>query len=145
MSAEPRGLALHGSATALIPEAADQITWRIGDAGFEMVLSGEVPGTIARALPPRLEAMLGGRSSRDVTLWAMHPGGRSVLDAVERALDLPPGRLGPSREVLRRYGNMSSATLMFVLKSMLERGERGPGCALAIGPGVVAESILFSA
>lgn len=145
VSAEPRGLALHGSSSVVIPETAGQITWRIGDAGFAMALSGEVPGTIAQALPSHLEAMLDGRAPEEVALWAVHPGGRSILDAVERALDLSPEQLGASREVLRRYGNMSSATVMFVLKSMLEGGGRGLGCAIAFGPGVVAESILFAA
>jgi alpha-pyrone synthase len=145
VSAEPRGLALYGSCSAPVPQTADQITWRIGDAGFAMVLSGEVPATIAQALPSHLEAILGGRPKEEVALWAVHPGGRSILDAVERALDLAPTDLAASRDVLRRYGNMSSASVMFVLKLMLEGGARGLGCAIAFGPGVVAESIMFAA
>jgi predicted naringenin-chalcone synthase len=128
-----------------MPEAADQITWRIGDAGFDMRLSGEVPGAIGRGLPPHLPALLAGRSPEAVALWAIHPGGRSVLDAVQRALELPAERLRTSREILRRYGNMSSATVMFVLKAMLEDRARGSGCAMAFGPGLVAEAMLFEA
>jgi alpha-pyrone synthase len=145
VSAKPRGLALHGFRAAVMPEAADQITWRIGDAGFDMRLSGEVPGTLARGLAAHLPALLGGGSPAAVALWAVHPGGRSVLDAIERSLELPGERLLWSRDVLRRYGNMSSATVMFVLKAMLEDDARGPGCAMAFGPGLVAESMLFEA
>lgn len=145
VSTEPRGLALHGFGVAVMPEAADQITWRVGDTGFAMRLSGEVPGAIGRALPAHLPALLAGRSPETVALWAIHPGGRSVLDAVQRALGLPDERLRTSREILRRYGNMSSATVMFVLKAMLEEGAEGVGCAMAFGPGLVAEAMLFEA
>jgi alpha-pyrone synthase len=143
VSAEPRGLALHDFYVAVMPEAAEQITWRVGDTGFDMRLSGEVPQTIARGLPAHLPGILAGRRPQDIALWAIHPGGRSVLDATERALDLPAERLLASREILRRYGNMSSATVMFVLKAMLDDTARGLGCALSFGPGLVAETMLF--
>ena len=145
VSAEPRGLALHAFHAAVMPEAADQITWRIGDAGFDMRLSGEVPQTIGRGLPAHLGAILAGHEPQEVALWAIHPGGRSVLDAAERALELPAERLSASREILRRYGNMSSATVMFVLKAMLDDAARGLGCAMSFGPGLVAETMLFEA
>jgi alpha-pyrone synthase len=146
VSADPRGLALRRFHAAVMPEAADQITWRIGDAGFDMRLSGEVPRSIARALPAHLPAILAGCEPQDVALWAIHPGGRSVLDAAERALELSPERLFASREVLRRFGNMSSATVLFVLKAMLDDDDaRGLGCAISFGPGLVAETMLFEA
>ena len=141
VSAEPRGLALRGFEAAIVPEAADQITWRIGNSGFDMRLSGEVPATIGRHLP----AILPPRSAGPIALWAIHPGGRTILDAVEKALELPPGGLAFSREILRRYGNMSSATIMFVLKAMLESGAAGAGCAISFGPGLTAETMLFEA
>jgi predicted naringenin-chalcone synthase len=145
VSAEPRGLALHDFYVVVMPEAADQITWRIGDAGFDMRLSGGVPKTIARGLPHHLSGILAGREPQDIALWAIHPGGRSVLDAIECALGLPAARLLASRDILRRYGNMSSATIMFVLKAMLDDGAHGLGCAVAFGPGLVAETMLFEA
>jgi alpha-pyrone synthase len=145
VTAEPRGLALCGFAAALVPEARDQITWRVGDGGFAMGLSGEVPATIARELPSRLPAILAGGAAAEVALWAVHPGGRTVLDAVERALDLAPAAMAASREVLRRYGNMSSPSVLFVLKALLRAGGRGRGCALAFGPGLMVESMLFEA
>jgi predicted naringenin-chalcone synthase len=144
VSAEPTGLELKSFRTAVLPEGADQITWHIGCQGFDMVLSGRVPATIARGLPPALPAILGGRSPAEVAHWAVHPGGRSILDSVERAAGLGDGALAASRDILRRYGNMSSATVMFVLKEILaSRRAPGPGCAIAFGPGLTAETLLF--
>jgi predicted naringenin-chalcone synthase len=74
----------------------------------------------------------------------VHPGGRTVLDAVERALDLAPTALASSRDILRGYGNMSSATVMFVLDNLLRSAARGrTGCAMSFGPGLIAETMLF--
>ena len=79
-----------------------------------------------------------------IDLWAVHPGGRTVLDAVERAFDLAPAALAASREILRRYGNMSSATVMFVIENLLRSDARGhKGCAMSFGPGLTAETMLF--
>jgi predicted naringenin-chalcone synthase len=78
-------------------------------------------------------------------LWAVHAGGRSILDAVQQGLHLPPDALRHSRQILRDYGNMSSATLMFVLqKILLDRDERGPGMAMAFGPGLSVETFAFA-
>lgn len=144
VSREPRGLALRGSTTVLATSAADQITWRIGSRGFDMRLAGSVPATIGAVLPAELPRLLQG-CPEQIVHWAVHPGGRSVLDAVERGLGLPPEALAASREVLRSYGNMSSATVLFVLKAMLAAGIGGPGCALAFGPGLAIESLRFEA
>jgi alpha-pyrone synthase len=142
---EPHGLELGRSSTAIVAEAADQITWRIGDQGFDMTLAGAVPSTIGANLPVRLPKILDGRSLEEIVHWAVHPGGRSVLDAVESALGLGPEALAASREVLRSYGNMSSATALFVLGAMLAGGIPGPGCAMAFGPGLAVESLMFEA
>jgi predicted naringenin-chalcone synthase len=143
VTAEPRGLALNRSATVLAPEAADQITWRIGRTGFDMKLAGGLPITIAAVLPRHLPEILAGAPAEAIEHWAVHPGGRSVLDAVARALHLEPEKLATSRGVLRRYGNMSSPTVLFVLKEMLASRIRGPGCAIAFGPGLAIESLMF--
>src|SRR5690606_26884897 len=84
-------------------------------------------------------ALHNGWDRREIDAWAVHAGGRSILDAVERGLELDQGALNVSREVLARYGNMSSATLMFVLGLMLERPGAAKGVALAFGPGLAAE------
>lgn len=144
VSAEPRGLALHSFRSTILPDSGGHITWRIGDEGFDMVLSGQIPAGIAAGLPPYLPAMLEGQELADIRHWAVHPGGRIILDSVQKALGLPDAALAPSREILRDFGNMSSATIMFVLKNLLERHDAsGPGCAMAFGPGVTIESMLF--
>ncbi|HYE01426.1 MAG TPA: type III polyketide synthase [Alphaproteobacteria bacterium] len=145
VSAEPQGIRLDGFASAVMPESAGLITWHIGECGFDMFLSGQVPNAIGHGLPDAAPALLGGRRRDEVALWAIHPGGRTVLDAVETALALPPDALDRSRAVLRDYGNMSSATVMFVLKAMLEdAAAAGPGCAMAFGPGLTAEAMAFT-
>ncbi|HEX7601321.1 MAG TPA: 3-oxoacyl-[acyl-carrier-protein] synthase III C-terminal domain-containing protein, partial [Polyangiaceae bacterium] len=81
---------------------------------------------------------------QEMDLWAVHPGGRSVLDAVEQGLGLAPEALAVSRSVLERFGNMSSATIMFVLESVLSAAKEGErGCAMSFGPGLTAETMLF--
>ena len=149
MSAEPHGIAVLDFRATTLPDSADLITWRIGDQGFDMRLSGKVPGRIAAALRGELErndrqGLLRGQPVAEVDLWAVHAGGRTVLDAVEQALRLGATSLDWSRGVLRDFGNMSSATIMFVLQRMLA-GTAAPqnGFAMAFGPGLCAETFRF--
>jgi alpha-pyrone synthase len=144
VSAEPTGLALDRFHAELVPETRQLITWKIRDLGFDMFLSGRVPGAIAEGLKAGAGAILDGASVKAIDLWAVHPGGRSVLDAVERGLGLGPEALAASRSVLDRFGNMSSATIMFVLQSVLGAARPGErGCAMSFGPGLTAETLLF--
>ncbi|MCW8194621.1 type III polyketide synthase [Proteobacteria bacterium 005FR1] len=145
VSAETKGMELLGFNSTVVPETADQITWRIGQTAFDMNLSGRVPATIAANLPGALDQILGDCTRADIRHWAIHPGGRTVLDAVREGAQLDEEQLSASREVLRRYGNMSSATIMFVLQRiMAEQREPGAGCAMAFGPGVTVESCRFA-
>ena len=148
-----RALQLDHFETVLTPVGEEAMAWNIGDNGFEMVLGTYVPkiidAHIVDALAPLLahDESLTDRQFRDIEHWAIHPGGRSILDKVEAKLELDPAQLGPSRDVLRRYGNMSSATVMFVLKTILddpdsEAGERV--CSMAFGPGLTVETGLFT-
>jgi alpha-pyrone synthase len=144
VSADPTGLAIDRFHAALLPDTRQLITWKIRDFGFEMFLSGRVQGAISHGLESVAGAILDGASPAAMDLWAVHPGGRSVLDAVEHGLGLKPESLASSRSVLERFGNMSSATVMFVLQSVLgdaRPGERG--CAMSFGPGLSAETMLF--
>lgn len=141
ISAEPDGIALGQPFSATLPQSDELIRWDITDQGFVMQLSGEVPGRIAAALaePEMREFIVNGGVDR----WAVHAGGRSILDSVENALQLPGGSLDDSREVLRRFGNMSSSTLMFVLQRQLGRPCES-GVAIAFGPGLAAEGFRFA-
>lgn len=143
VSTEPYGLALDRFHAEVIPRSAELITWHIGDQGFEMHLSGQVPGRIRRWLREHGGNLLGQRTPNDIAMWAVHAGGRSILDAVQHALALPPDALRHSREVLREFGNMSSATLVFVLDSILRSPLRGEGMAMAFGPGLTVETFAF--
>jgi alpha-pyrone synthase len=143
VSAEASGIELRDFQSTVIGQGADQMAWRIGLQGFDMALSGKVPQTLARALRGNIGSILGGSRVRDIDLWAIHPAGRSILDAVGSAIELDDEALSCSRDVLRRFGNMSSATITFVLKAMMDRKLGGLGCGMAFGPGRTAESMTF--
>ena len=146
ISAEPAGFGLDSFRAVLLPTTKDLITWKIGGMGFDMLLSGQVPGAIGRGLEQAGAEVLGIPAGQTVELWGVHPGGKSVLDAVERGLKLPESALQCSREVLQRFGNMSSATVMFVLERLMAEARAGEkGCAMSFGPGLTAETMLFHA
>ncbi len=146
VSAQPTGFALGQPFATTLPESLELIRWDITDQGFAMHLSGEVPSRIARGLadPVFAHAATGGRAPADIDGWAVHAGGRSILDAVEHALNLDPAALDASRAVLRANGNMSSATLMFALEALLRGDPVRNGVALAFGPGLAAEGFGFA-
>jgi predicted naringenin-chalcone synthase len=134
-----RRLDLTGFATRLTGQGEKDMTWTVGDTGFEMTLTAEVPRIIGR----EIRAVVDDVFDAPVDAWAVHPGGRSILDRVQRGLELAPDALADSRAVLRDYGNMSSATLLFILRDMLEDPTRPDGQrigALAFGPGLTVES-----
>ena len=146
VSAESGGLALTRFFCANLPGSAELIQWIIGDEGFEMTLSGQVPHCISEALHRKdmCELLLQGGQASQLE-WAVHPGGRSILDAVESGLGLDPDRLATSRSVLARFGNMSSSTLLFVLAEMMKRPIEREGVAIAFGPGLAVEGFGFAA
>lgn len=146
VSAQPIGLAIDSFLAITIPSTGNLITWRIRDFGFDMQLSGQVPGEISRALKENGGLVTRGKDPSSIDLWAVHPGGRSILDSVEKGLALPSDALCHSRSVLAQFGNMSSATVMFVLQRVMQfaRAEQH-GCAMSFGPGLTAETMLFHA
>ena len=144
VTGEAGGFRLDQPVAAALPGSADLIRWDITDRGFAMHLSGEVPGRIAAALADRAvtDALIG--DVRTVDAWAVHAGGRSILDAVEHALELGPNALAHARGVLADDGNMSSSTLMFVIARFLAGPPVRRGVALAFGPGLAAEGFGFA-
>ena len=170
------------------------MAWKIGDEGFEMILSSYVPhiidehiesalaplfgrdesltralaagvvaeaGALAAQAQDQQLAQDGGESpgqvltaaspgsplSTAIAHWAIHPGGRSILDKTEAKLGLTEAQLVPSRETLRTNGNMSSATILFVMKAILDGEATADGdrvCAMAFGPGLTVESALMT-
>lgn len=142
VSAAAEGVAIDRFFAHTLPDSAELIGWTIGDEGFVMHLDGAVPHRIGEALhdPTARRALIG---EEPVDRWAVHAGGRSVLDAVERGLDLPPHALADSRTVLAEKGNMSSATIMFVLERIMAGAPTANGVAIAFGPGLAAEGFHF--
>ncbi|WP_267442860.1 MULTISPECIES: type III polyketide synthase [unclassified Curtobacterium] len=146
VTADGPGLRLDAFATTVVPEGASEMAWNIGDEGFEMVLSTAVPklvgATVAEAVGPLLDG-----PAADVPVWAVHPGGRAILDRTQDALGLPDSAMVSSRAVLRDHGNMSSATVLFVLRHALDAGidDGTPVVALAFGPGLTVESAALTA
>jgi predicted naringenin-chalcone synthase len=144
VTGEESGIALGDFLTAVIPESEDMITWHVGDHGFVMHLSGQVPSRITQALRDDPGGLLRGEGTQSIDLWAVHGGGRTILDAVQSGFNLSPHALDTSREVLREFGNMSSATIMFVLGRMMASHDGKHGLAMAFGPGMVAETFRFT-
>ena len=141
VDASPELTATH---TTLIPHTAAEMRWTIGDRGFEMTLGAQVPDVLAREVGGWVRGALAthGLSIADVGGWAIHPGGPRVIDAVVASLGLDPRAGEPSRAVLRECGNMSSATLLFILDRLQRADVPRPWIGLAFGPGLVGEMVL---
>lgn len=153
-----RAFELDAFATRTTPQGEGAMAWRIGDHGFEMVLSNAVPSLIGEhitgaiepllaAEPPLVGALRDGAVGGAIEHWAIHPGGRSILDHVESTLRLSEPQLVPARETLRDFGNMSSATVLFVLDRILRdpaAADGGRVAAMAFGPGLTVESALLT-
>jgi predicted naringenin-chalcone synthase len=128
------------SATLIEDGTRRDMGWEIGDDGFRMTLSSYVPRLVAAPLADFVAPLAG----RDTASWCVHPGGRAILDHVEDALALPHAALASSRAVLRDVGNVSSATVLFVLERELARTRPGDrGVMLGFGPGLTLEGAAF--
>lgn len=140
------GLTYVDGRAALDDDSMEDMTWDIGDSGFLMGLSSRVPTVIADRLPEYLTDLLSAHDvdTNDVAFWAIHPGGRAIIDKAQEILDLTDAAVHDSLEVLRLYGNMSSPTILYILKRILENEEAaGDGVALAFGPGLTIEGALL--
>lgn len=143
--APPDAWRVAASGSCYLPDSAEAMTWTIGDHGYEMTLARSVPSLILRHLRPWLESWLdaNGVSLSQIRSWAIHPGGPKILEAAETALGLTADDTWASREIFTAFGNMSSATILFVLKLMMERDAPRPCVCLGFGPGLVVEAALL--
>lgn len=148
-AAQCPALTLDGFASALIPQGEADMAWSIGDHGFDLKLSAYVPNILGATLPALSAAMLRKHqlAHADIDLWAVHPGGKAILDKVESELELRPEQVAASRSILRRYGNMSSVTCLFVLQDLLAAHTEAVGrrriLAMAFGPGLTVETAVL--
>lgn len=129
----------------VIPDTRELMTWRIGDHGFEMTLSPEVPGVITRTLPGALGEFLGrnGLTIDEIESWAIHPGGPRILAATAEAAGLSEHQIDASISIFQRCGNMSSPTVLFILDELRSRGAALPCLMLGFGPGLNVEIALL--
>ena len=125
----------------------DDMAWNLSEKGFLMHLSSYIPQLLQAGITPLLQNALkaGGFSRKDITRWAIHPGGRKILENIQKELNLTGNDLRVSFDVLREYGNMSSPTILFVLKHMLEDLNRHDEkiFAAAFGPGLTMETLIL--
>lgn len=141
-------LKIMDTSSFLLDNSADYMGWKIGNNGFEMMLSSELPKIIFEQAIPALKTILNkiNLSINDINHWALHPGGRAILDSLEKGLNISAEQMYPSRKILRDFGNMSSASVLFVLKEILNSHSIKKDelcCAVAFGPGLTMEVALF--
>lgn len=153
VSAQGGGLLqMDGFETVLTPVGEEAMAWNIGDHGFDMVLGTYVPHIIDEHITAALQPLLAKDPAPELSVeeirhWGLHPGGRAILDRVQKRLGLDDRQLAPARAILDGYGNMSSATVLFVLKEILDTAAADSGdrvCAMAFGPGLTVETGLFT-
>ena len=138
------GLAFVDMVAVADHSTSDHMTWDITDLGFRMGLSPQVPSVLARHVGAVVRDRLlapHGLTPADVTGWAVHPGGRRILEVVEERLNLPSDAMAPSYAILDANGNCSSATVLMVLEQLPARP--GPVVAMAFGPGLTLYAALF--
>jgi len=134
--------------SAFYPDTEDVMGWRVGASGFQVVLSALVPEMVKKHLRADADALLAANDLDygDIAVWVAHPGGPKVLEAMEDAFPLPPGALDLTWESLRREGNVSSTSVLLVLKETLARVSPPAGSyglMSAMGPGFCSELVLL--
>jgi predicted naringenin-chalcone synthase len=133
--------------TIIKPETEEAMAWQIGNHGFTLRLSPRVPIHLADVAPTALAQLF---PQDQPGFWAIHPGGRAIVERLAKIFALTPAQVAPTLTVLRDYGNMSSATILFVLAELQRRRqeadldpdvarEQQAGVAMAFGPGLVVE------
>ena len=146
---EAPSLALRAFHCGLEPDGHDDMAWHINDFGFEMTLSSYVPKLIQRGIGRLTEGLLASLPVRlaDIRHFAIHPGGRKILETIEAELGLSRHDNRHAYRVLRDYGNMSSATVLFVLRDVLADAtpadHGAPVLSFAFGPGLTMEAMLL--
>jgi predicted naringenin-chalcone synthase len=126
------------------------MAWELSSSGFLMTLSGYIPDLIEEDFEDLVDNALeaAGLIKSDIMHWCIHPGGKKILEAVHKSLGFTNGQLEASYDVLKHYGNMSSPTVLFVLKKMMEKrlpGSTGKIFGAAFGPGLTMETFILSA
>ena len=145
VSNEPgEGLEILGFQSRVALEGYNDMAWEISDHGFLMNLSTYVPKLVEKDMGNLVNACME-HYQKDIHHWAIHPGGKNILEAVQKSVGLKNKDLEASYEVLKNYGNMSSPTVLFVLKELMKKMQKGDNTFMAaFGPGLTLESAVLS-
>lgn len=139
------GVQLKHFYSEITPRGKKDMAWELSSSGFLMTLSGYIPELIEEDFEQLIQrsAQAAGIKVKDIDHWCIHPGGKRILTAVQKSLSLSDAALDASHQVLERYGNMSSPTILFVLKEMLkEPANKGNVLGAAFGPGLTMETFV---
>lgn len=140
------GLLISNFFSKVVSEGKQDMAWGLSSTGFKMVLSNHVPKLVEGEIDSLLADALTELDwqTDDISHWAIHPGGKDILSATQKALAISEVQLADSYDVLKNYGNMSSASILFVLKRIMEKARNGERTfAAAFGPGITLESGQF--
>jgi predicted naringenin-chalcone synthase len=145
-NASEKSLQLNSFYSEVQNSSLQDMTWNLSDVGFKMTLSAYVPDILAANIEGLLHRALQNKKAvSDIKHWAIHPGGKKIVEEIRKALQLSPEDVHDSLEVLRLHGNMSSVTLAFVLLLKMNKAQSGEDIfACAFGPGLTMETILLS-
>ena len=138
LTAGAPGLGITGSRAMLLPDTESLLGFRLVDSGFQPILSRHLPAVLGRGIAKTVSEFC----DSPVDFYAVHAGGPRIFEAVERALGLGPDSLSESRRVFREFGNLSSASILFVLSALAD--QHGRGLALAFGPGLTLEMLALA-
>jgi len=141
------GFPLLGFYSEVMPRGKQDMSWGLSSTGFAMTLSGYIPSLIEEDFEKLVTKALEkqGMDREEISYWSLHPGGRKILEALEKSLGLPKEKLNISYQVLKDYGNMSSPTILFVLKEILtgmDRKKKQTVFGAAFGPGLTMETFV---
>ncbi len=139
-----KGLRLLDSLSYSDYQTQAEMSFHPGNTGYKIYLSARIPALLRQQVPPLIDRLLlpHGLSAADISHWVVHPGGMKIVDYIEEVMALNAEQLQPSRDILRKYGNMSSATLLFVLERVIQQSRPTPGdygLLIGFGPGVTIE------
>lgn len=145
---EAEGVDIVDTQSRFYPDSLDVMGWNVVSKGLQVVFAKRIPDIVEKTAFPDLTAFLSRHqlTLEDIRQYIFHPGGRKVIEAYEKALNLHNGKLELCRDVLRDFGNMSSVTVLFVLERYLENfgnDHGGYGLMSALGPGFCSESLLL--
>lgn len=143
--ADAPGLHMDNFYAEVVPKGKRDMAWEVSSTGFLMTLSGYVPDLIEEDFAAIMNRSLArsNRTANDISGWCIHPGGKRILEAIQKSVGLGADALASSYFILQQYGNMSSATILFVLKKLMQERSRAIFGA-AFGPGLTVETFTAS-